>query len=122
MSEFADASRFADARNRPQGLPGMMLSAALASKVVRTFAVAVYDTEVTCLIKVRTADAAIISQAKLLPGAFLQAQRDPDAHIVGLRGVRPKRPINTALASVPKSPRRLAIALLIGQEGVLTWE
>ena len=82
VSEFADASRFADARNRPQGLPGMMLSAALASKVVRTFAVAVYDTEVTCLIKVRTADAAIISQAKLLPGAFLQAQRDPDAHIV----------------------------------------
>ena len=50
VSELADASRFADARSRPQGLPGVMLSAALASKVVRTFAVAVYDTEVTCLI------------------------------------------------------------------------
>ena len=50
LSELADASRFADARSRPQGLPGVMLSAALASKVVRTFAVAVYDTEVTCLI------------------------------------------------------------------------
>ena len=39
VREFADASRFADGCNRPQGLPGMMLSPALASKVVRTFAV-----------------------------------------------------------------------------------
>ena len=79
--EFADASRFADGCNRPQGLPGMMLSPALASKVVRTFAVAVYETEVTCLIKVRIADAALFNKAKPWPGAFLQVQRDPDSHI-----------------------------------------
>ena len=81
VREFADASRFADGCNRPQGLPGMMLSPALASKVVRTFAVAVYETEVTCLIKVRIADAALFNKAKPWPGAFLQVQRDPDSHI-----------------------------------------
>ena len=76
-SEFCEAERFAAGKAKPQALPALLLPTEVVSLIIRTFAVTTYDSELTCLFRVRKKDAdAVHSCAKALPaGAFLAPQR-----------------------------------------------
>ena len=85
--EFCDAERFAAGKARPQALPALLLPKVTVGLIIRTFAVAVYDTELTCLFRVRKADAAaVLESARALPsGAFLSPQRSQSHTVTWLQ-------------------------------------
>ncbi len=51
--EFSEASLFDKGKSKPQLLPSLLLPSNALSQVIRTFGLAVYDNEVTCLILIK---------------------------------------------------------------------
>ena len=93
--EFCDAERYEAGGARPQALPALLLPPEVVSLIIRTFAVTTYDSELTCLFRVRKKDAdAVHSCARALPsGAFLAPQRSQTYTVTWL-----KRPANQSSA------------------------
>ena len=93
--EFCDAERYEAGDARPQALPALLLPPEVVSLIIRTFAVTTYDSELTCLFRVRKKDAdAVHSCARALPsGAFLAPQRSQTYTVTWL-----KRPANQSSA------------------------
>ncbi|CAE7249168.1 NRT2.1 [Symbiodinium sp. CCMP2592] len=105
--EYCDPNRFAVASKRPQALAATLLPGPLRERVVRTYAAASYQTEVTCLLRVRLQDASGFLQAALCPGAFLAKHRNPECSVQWLardRDISAPKYLAKALAAAQASP------------------
>ena len=93
IKEFASPEIFARAKQKAAVLPAVLLPTAACAAVLRTKAIAVYDTGVTCLLTVRADQKEAVSKAETEPGVVLcehknKADRSKDSQPRWL--VRPK--------------------------------
>ena len=99
--EYADPTRYGEAHKRPQTLPSLLLPS-LASKVLRTFAVATYEGEITCLLSIRASDGPAFLKATLCPGTFIAPQRSATSS-VQMDWSGPKARCRAILSCCPQS-------------------
>ena len=116
---YCDAERFAAASKKPVSLPNLLLPATASRTVVRTYAVAAYDAEVTCLVRVREGDATSFAQcARQLPaGGFLAYQRNPLQAVTWFQrspGLSDEGFYKEAVASLAKAPASCCLAYRSG--------
>ena len=80
--EYADPTRFGEAQKSPQTLPALLVPGRVG-KILRTFAVATYEGEITCLLSVKASDVdGFLKDARTLcPGGFLAPQRTATATV-----------------------------------------
>ena len=113
--EYADPTRYEDALKRPQALPSLLMPS-IAVKILRTFAVATYEGEITCLVSIRASDMEIFFKQKLCPGGFVAPQRSSKSTVLWISR-DPKQSPGQYLASARKAAEDTPSAYLAYRPG-----
>ena len=107
--EFSDGKLFLEAKNKPANLPSLILPQACLGKVIRTFAAASYNDEVTALIRVpRDARDQILSASRPI-GCFVSPHGDSSNSIVWLPRAKDDAPNDYYKASLAANQKAAGI-------------